>query len=299
MSHDINVRALHRPGCRIHYLFRPSDSGRWAVFLHGAGADSQSFAPQIEQVPQDIGILAWDARGHGRSQLERGTPFRYEDMVADVYALLDVNDVTDADFIGQSMGGNLAQTITRRTPERVDRLVLIDCADNYRKLWPQEKLGLTMAKLTLRVWPWWGIVGSTALACGIMPKTQIYTAKTMFNLGKPHFLEVMDYWSDAHVDDRHPLGRPTLCILGALDVTGNIAYAMTTWPLKDPMAKLALVPWAAHMSNRDQPWLVNRYIRKFLGWNAPDADRDTAPDTRLDAVGDTPTAAAHPSDRAG
>ncbi|QQS02253.1 MAG: alpha/beta hydrolase [Austwickia sp.] len=268
MAHDVEVHGLQRPGCRIHYLHRPSETGQWVVFLHGAGADAQSFAPQLKVVPEGVGILAWDARGHGRSQLEPGRPFRYEDMVEDLYALLDTYGVEVADFIGQSMGGNLAQTVTRRTPERVGKLVLIDCTDNYRRLWPSEKIGLALSKLTLRVWPWWGIVAATAAACGINPKTQVYTAKTMVSLGKPHFLEVINYWSDAHVDDSHPLGRPTLLVLGTLDMTGNIAYAMTTWPLKDPMAKLVIVPWAAHMSNRDQPWLVNRSIRKFLGWGA-------------------------------
>lgn len=281
MPHDVEIRGLARPACRIHYLYRPSASGRWAVFLHGAGADAQSFAPQLKVVPQDIGILAWDARGHGRSQLEPGSPFRYEDMVDDLYALLAEHGVEKADFIGQSMGGNLAQTVTRRTPERVDKLILIDCTDNYRRLWPAEKIGLALSKLTLRVWPWWGIVASTAAACGINPKTQVYTAKTMANLGKPHFLEVMDYWSDAHVDDSHRLGRPTLLVLGALDMTGNIAYAMSIWPLKDRKAKLVLIPWAAHMSNRDQPWLVNRSIRKFLNWGAPAAPERPDPSDRV------------------
>lgn len=271
MARDVEALGLQQPGCRIHYLFRPSVSGRWAVFLHGAGADAQSFAPQLRVVPDDVGILAWDARGHGRSQLEARTSFRYEDMVDDLYALLAAHGVGMADFVGQSMGGNLAQTVTRRTPERVGKLVLIDCTDNYRRLWPAEKLGLAMSKLTLRVWPWWGIVAATAAACGVMPTTQVYTARTMHTLGKPHFLEVMNYWSDAHVDDSHPLGRPTLLILGTLDLTGNIAYAMTTWPFKDPMAKLVIVPWAAHMANRDQPWLVNRSLRKFLGWTEADA----------------------------
>lgn len=284
MAREVETRGLERPGCRIHYHFRPSESGRWAVFLHGAGADAQSFAPQLKAVPDDVGYVAWDARGHGRSQLAEGVPFRYEDMVEDLYALLDLHEIGTADFLGQSMGGNLAQTVTRDAPQRVGKLVLIDCTDNYRRLWPAEKIGLAVSKVTLRVWPWWGIVAATAMACGVMPKTQVYTARTMHNLGKPHFLEVMNYWSDAHRDDSHPLGRPTLLILGTLDVTGNIAYAMSTWPLKDPMAKLVIVPWAGHMSNRDQPWLVNRSIRKFLAWEpATGTAKDSAAGAREQA----------------
>lgn len=275
MAQDVDRRTLTRPGCQVHYQYRQSRSGRWAVFLHGAGADAHSFSPQLDAVPADIGVLAWDARGHGRSRLTEGVPFRYADMVDDLYALLDEHSVRRADFIGQSMGGNLAQTVARRSPERVDHLVLIDCTDNYRRLWPSEKAGLALAKAALRLSPWWSIVTATATACGIMPKTQAYVAATMHDLGKRHFLEVMDYWNDAHIDDNFRLGRPTLLILGALDMTGNIAYAMTVWPLKDPLAKLVVVPWAAHMANRDQPWLVNRSIRKFLEWGdaAPAAAR--------------------------
>ena len=50
-------------------------------------------------------------------------------------------------------------------------------------------------------------------------RDRVYTAKTMHNLGKRHFLEVMNYWSDAHVDDNHRLGRPTLLVLGTLDLS--------------------------------------------------------------------------------
>ena len=106
----------------------------------------------------------------------------------------------------------------------------------------------------------------------------------MHNLGKPHFLEVMNYWSDAHRDDSHPHARPTLLILGTLEGTGNVAYAMSTWRLKGPMAKLVIVPWAGHMSNRDQPWLVNRSIRKFRAWEpATGTAKDSAAGAREQA----------------
>ena len=268
MPHDVETRRLQRPGCSVRYLYRPSRDGRWVVFLHGAGADAESFTPQLVAVPAGVGILAWDARGHGLSQLAPETPFRYWDMVDDLYALLDEHGVATADFVGQSMGGNLAQTITRRSANRVRKLVLIDCTDNFRQLWPAEQIGLALSRATLRVWPWWGIVAATALSCGVTPWTQAYTVQAMHHLGKQHFLEVMDYWSDAHMDDSHPLGRPTLLVLGAFDMTGNIAYAMSIWPLKDPMAKLFVVPFAAHMSNRDQPWLVNQALKTFLDWGA-------------------------------
>lgn len=91
-------------------------------------------------LPEDVGIVCWDARGHGSSTLSG--PFVYADMVDDLAAVLDEVCGGRAILIGQSMGGNLAQTLAAHSSDRVERLVLIDCADNHAVLSVGDRLAM-------------------------------------------------------------------------------------------------------------------------------------------------------------
>lgn len=126
---ELSCSSLSRPGCEVYYGHRPSESGRWAVFFHGAGMDNHMFDSQYAALPPDMGIASWDARGHGRSQLKGR--FRYTDMLADARALIDELGAQDLTIIGQSMGGNLAQSLADDAPPALKRLVLIDCTDPW------------------------------------------------------------------------------------------------------------------------------------------------------------------------
>ncbi|MFT4520607.1 MAG: pimeloyl-ACP methyl ester carboxylesterase [Halioglobus sp.] len=57
--------------------------------------------------------------------LEVDAPYSLNDMAADTVALMDVLEVTDAHFIGASMGGMIAQVVAAKYPERTRSLVSI------------------------------------------------------------------------------------------------------------------------------------------------------------------------------
>ena len=105
---------LERPGSRVFVRRRESSNGRWAVLLHGAGADRDMFEPQIPAIPAEWGVCVWDARGHGRSELQGR--FRYTETLDDLSALVATLDAERLCLIGQSMGGNLAQIWLSEVP---------------------------------------------------------------------------------------------------------------------------------------------------------------------------------------
>src|SRR5690625_1850501 len=101
--------------------------------------DGHMFDAQLPAVPEDIGICVWDARGHGRSSLDG--PFRYEDMVEDLHALIAGLGARAVTLVGQSLGGHLTQSYTDRHPHEVAGIVLINCSDNHGPLTALERLG--------------------------------------------------------------------------------------------------------------------------------------------------------------
>jgi pimeloyl-ACP methyl ester carboxylesterase len=71
-------------------------------------------------------VIAYDARGHGSSSpAESADAYRYEDLGADLEAVLDHAGVERAVLAGASMGAHTLAWLALRRPKRVAGLVLI------------------------------------------------------------------------------------------------------------------------------------------------------------------------------
>ncbi|MFO7172627.1 MAG: alpha/beta hydrolase [Bacillota bacterium] len=216
-------RTVTVPGGTLHY-FTNGRSGRPLFFLHGAGLDHRMFAEQYPAFDREYAIYAWDARGHGRSAGVAG--FSPDLLVQDVLAVLDREGLERATLIGQSMGGNVAQEVALRHPERVEALVVIDATRNNQRLTAREAAALALAGPMLRLMPFGWLVEASARACSRRP------ARTLLLLGE---------------DDR----------------LGNIRAAMTAWAREEGV-EFHLLPGARHNANQDAPEETNRLIRAFL-----------------------------------
>lgn len=242
---------------------RDSTSGQWVFFLHGAGMDSHMFDAQLPSIPPEIGVVAWDARGHGRSDLS--VPFRYTDMLDDLHAVIQQITPRTLALVGQSMGGNLAQSYVARHPETVHALMLIDCTDNHGPLTAVEKWSLRATRPILAAYPWSWTVRQSARACGLNPETVAYATRCLQRMGKARFVDVMGFWGDCLTPDatyRFPC--VTRAVIGQQDKTGNIATALHRLAARDPRVELTTIPDAAHNSNMDQPTLTNRILQELL-----------------------------------
>lgn len=103
-------------------------SGFPLVLLHGGAVFLESFAVQIPLLARSHKIIAIDSRGHGRSaRVEK--PLNYDTLAKDVIVILAALEITQANFVGWSDGGNTSMAIALTYPERVRKLVLISA--NY------------------------------------------------------------------------------------------------------------------------------------------------------------------------
>jgi 3-oxoadipate enol-lactonase len=115
-------------GCVLRYWV--SGTGPPVLLTHGAGADHIMFDAQVEALTAACyQAITWDMRGHGLSR-PSALPFTAHTAVADLGALPDHLDIDTPVLVGQSLGGNLSQTFTKLSPERVRALVVIGAAWN-------------------------------------------------------------------------------------------------------------------------------------------------------------------------
>lgn len=259
----MDTRTLDRPDATIHLRHRPAADGRWVVFLHGAGMDSHMFDDQIPAIPEGIGICVWDARGHGRSALEG--PFDYADMIEDLRALIEGLEAHEVTLVGQSMGGNLAQSYVERYPQDIDGLVLIDCTDNHGPLSRLEKLATASVRPIFTVMPWRWVLTQSARVCGTERSTIEYARRALGNIGKQRFIEVFHTLTTAlRPDLRYRVPVPALLLCGDADASGNIRTAMPRLAARNPDADLVIIDGAGHISNMDRPEATNHHLRAFL-----------------------------------
>ena len=252
-------------GCKIHYWMNNGDHQEWLFFLHGAGLDHHTYELQLAALPNHYNVVLCDLRGHGKSVLPEGTAFDYHDALQDIVLICEKHQIKSATFIGQSMGGNLAQDIAYYHPQLVKSLILIDCLKNTNKLTPLEKLTLKMMPMVLMRYPEPVFLKLSARLCGKQPNTRKYAEQTMAHLGKAKIITVLSALKDAfHADVHYRSHCPILLICGKYEKIIKIKKVMTQWPSQDVAAKLVWIDDAAHCSNQDNALAVNQAINQHL-----------------------------------
>ncbi len=103
-----------------------SGQGRPVVLLHGLTA-TRRYVVMGSRSLQRSGhrVLAYDARGHGRSSAAPARAYGYEQLAADLLAVLDQAGMRRALLAGASMGAHTAVRFALSHPERVAALALI------------------------------------------------------------------------------------------------------------------------------------------------------------------------------
>jgi len=104
-------------------------SGRPFLMLHGLTGHRDDFRPRMPELAGAGWLLAPDLRGHGDfTQTGRAETFTFEQLVADIDALLDGEGVEQFDLLGHSFGGMVALRYVLARPQRVRSLLLMDTA---------------------------------------------------------------------------------------------------------------------------------------------------------------------------
>jgi 3-oxoadipate enol-lactonase len=255
---------LQRGETAIRYWLAGPDDAPLVVLTHGATADHTMFDDLVPALAQRYRVLTWDVPGHGLSQ-PLPADFGMDRLVMDELALLELVGVRDAVLVGQSMGGNLAQEVVFRHPERVAALVLIDCTDNFQKLSTIEKMSLASAGPIFALYPFKTLKRQSAEASADTQQARERIAAMMDRVAdKKSYIEILMRTTDVlHYEPDFRIHCPLLMLLGDRDRLGNIAKAMPAMAQREGVS-LRIVGGAGHVSNMDQPDEVNAAILSFL-----------------------------------
>ena len=107
----------------IKLNFIEKGEGDVLILLHGNGEDTSYFVHQMEYFSRFYRVIAVDTRGHGLSP--RGTkPFTIAQFAEDLYDFMVCQNISSANILGFSDGGNIALTFALKYTDMVKKLIL-------------------------------------------------------------------------------------------------------------------------------------------------------------------------------
>ena len=100
-------------------------AGSRTIVAHGGWVGSgELWLPPFEALSGKWRTVTYDHRGTGASQT-RGGPITFEQLVSDLFAVLDRLDISRCVLAGESAGGAVALAAAQRQPSRFEGLVLV------------------------------------------------------------------------------------------------------------------------------------------------------------------------------
>lgn len=269
---------LVRPDATIRYWTGGATGEQTLVLLHGATLDHRAWAPQAEALQNRFRLAIPDLRGHGAST----GSFDFEAAVQDVVALLDQLDAGRVVLIGLSLGGNLAQEVVRRAPERVSAVVIADATCNSGARHPLAT-SLAVAALTAHAMlPDHHFARYAAQNIAVNPQVQRYALDANGRRSNRETVRILtSLLTGALQPERgYRLPVPALLVHGQHDHLGDIALSTRAWAQREPLAEYVVIPAAGHASNLDNPAAFTATLLAFLDRVRPSDGHERPPTKR-------------------
>ena len=221
-------------------LFGASES---VVLLHGGMSQSEGFDGRLAPCVKGFHVYSYDRAGHGRSPDQPGS-FHFDFQFKEAVNYLEDVVKKPAHLIGYSDGGIIALMVAINRPDLIKTISLIGA--NYH-----HDAGLP----PIKAWtPNEDEIAKYAHFSPDAPETLVKKIKKMVKI-----------WATEpkmSIKDLKKIKCPALVIAGDDDMaslkhTNEIYEAIEN-------SRLAIIPGASHLIDKDQPELLNKVIRDFL-----------------------------------
>jgi len=259
----------HINGIEVHYIDAGNSNALPVVLIHGFPFSNEMWEPQIKILENNFRVIAYDVRGHGKSDVGDGQ-YTLEFLVDDLIGLLDYLKIQKAILCGLSMGGYIALRTIERNPERVLGLVLADT---------QSKADTNEAKFkradSIRSVKTIGVQAFAEVSVKSVFAPQSFTSnveaieniRRIIQANSPigicGALLAMAGRTDT-TDALAGIKVPTLILVGEHD---GLLYQLASQEMRDriPNSELHIISNAGHMSNLENPEEFNTHLLNFLG----------------------------------
>ena len=259
-------RELRIRGLRLHV--RETGEGPPLLLLNGIGAHVGMWRP-LEQTLPDVRVISYDAPGTGRSATPL-LPLTLPALARLAEGVLDALEIEEADVLGYSFGGIVAQHLAHRAPGRVRRLVLAATTPG-----------------------WGGVTGSPTVMAHMSTPLRYYSRavydRTIGDIAGGRARNDRE-WIERHAEERqahppsplgyayqlaalavspgslpwlHELKPPTLVLAGDDDPILPVANALLL-AHRIPRARLLLAPGEGHLLLLDPDSAAHPAIRDFV-----------------------------------
>lgn len=252
----------------VRCYYETLGEGEPLLLIPGLGGHCRVWDPIAPHLAADFSLILIDNRGIGRS-VPRRKPRTLTDYSADIVELLDELQLDRVHVLGLSLGGIIAQRFAIDHPSRIDRLVLVSCADRFSSYLVRmtQLLGHSLRRFPRRVFLQMMEVLCTAplyLDANIVQIDQ--EADLRCKAGVP--ARAMGTQLRALLRSEVPVAdyritAPTLVVAGEHDALIPNCYAKLMAD-KIPGSQFVLIPGAGHNPMIEKPDTVLPLITRFL-----------------------------------
>jgi pimeloyl-ACP methyl ester carboxylesterase len=217
-------------------------------------------------------VIAVDLLGHDGAEKPDGG-YSIEDQASLVGQALTRLGVRDAEVVGHSLGGPVSVALAERSPQLVDRLVLIDSVPDpsYGDVGFIGELPFkpVIGQLLWRVKPDFSISDGleVAFAPGFpVPDAFVEDVKQMTYSSYSDSHSAYDDYTDAEALPQRAAatGKPLLAIMGAEEqIASDPAAALAAYRDAYPAAQTELIAGAGHSPNVEKPAETSRLVLEF------------------------------------
>ncbi len=239
------VRVSTNPLVRLSAIdISPDHPQRTFVFVHGFGGHAAQWNYQIQKFAIENRVIALDLRGHGLSD-KPSSGYQMRQIISEMETALTLLKVKGKFvLVGHSFGGAIATEYALKNPGRVERLILVATAGQY-KLRPLYRSLLSLPISILR-------------ALGPLTRSWLHGAPHAL---KEFYRENMSQWKGW--DRFAALEVPTLVIRGHRDRVFERPMFEKV-PESIPGAEDADIGVSGHMVMLERREAVNRSMERFL-----------------------------------
>jgi pimeloyl-ACP methyl ester carboxylesterase len=237
-------------------------AGRPLLLITGIGAHVDMWRPFFD-VAGGRELVAFDPPGAGRSE-RTPRPLRMPALARLVTELMDALELPQADVLGYSWGGGLAQELAYRHPDRVRRLVLCATGPGIGGVPPRPLAALALATPARYYHPALARLSLKLIAGGDGPRaahTRERLASPPGVLGYAFQLYAAAGWTS--LPWLHRLPHETLVVGGDDDPSVPFANARIL-AARIPRARLERIRGGGHLFLLDEPERAAAPIRAFL-----------------------------------
>jgi pimeloyl-ACP methyl ester carboxylesterase len=238
------------------------------LFIHGFPFDKSMWQPQMDFFRKKNRVIAYDIRGFGKS-----TTTDDETSISlfanDVVQLMDMLEIPEVIACGLSMGGYILLNAVNRYPKRFKAIVLsdtqciADSAEGREKRY--KTIELIKAEGTQNFAE--GFVNNIFCAGSLENKKELVeTIKQVILSTSPDVITSTLASLAQRYETCSALASieiPTLIICGREDkITPLVQSEFMHKTI--PLSELAIINYAGHMSNLEQPEIFNEHLSNFI-----------------------------------